>query len=117
MTCTRNGCFNVQCYICHKSCDYSHFNDRHRGGKEGNCPLFDKNVEQRHEDEVQAAEKQARKQLADEHPEVEVELLEVKVSDKVKQDDQKRKANILAGVAPPPARARGPPAANRGEFG
>jgi len=36
MTCTRNGCFNIQCYVCSKSCTYDHFNDPGRGGKLGN---------------------------------------------------------------------------------
>lgn len=36
MTCTRNGCMNIQCYVCAKSCGYDHFNDVGRGGKAGN---------------------------------------------------------------------------------
>lgn len=36
MTCTRNGCMNIQCYVCSKSCGYDHFNDPGRGGKAGN---------------------------------------------------------------------------------
>lgn len=50
MICTK--CSNIQCYICSKSCDYQHFNDSSRGGKAGNCPLFDgdNGVEQRHEE-------------------------------------------------------------------
>ena len=90
MTCTRNGCFNTQCYVCHKSCNYSHFNDVSRGGKDGNCPLFD-SVEQRHEDEVRAAEESARKLVAEQNPAVPTELLDVRVSEKVKADEKRRK--------------------------
>lgn len=39
MTCTK--CRNVQCYVCSESCSYQHFDDSRRGGKVGNCPLFD----------------------------------------------------------------------------
>ncbi|KAK4188710.1 hypothetical protein QBC35DRAFT_495365 [Podospora australis] len=91
MTCTRNGCANVQCYVCSKSCDYSHFDDSSRGGKQGNCPLFD-SVESRHEVEVQAAQEKARQQVAQENPAVEAELLEIKFSEKVQQDDKRRMA-------------------------
>lgn len=96
MTCTRNGCLNVQCYVCSKSCDYSHFDDASRGGKQGNCPLFD-SVEKRHEDEVRAAEEVARRLVAQEHPDVDNDLLQIKVSDKVKADDERRK---LSGHLP-----------------
>lgn len=67
MTCTR--CMNVQCYICHKSCDYTHFNDPSRGGKEGNCALFD-DVKKRHNDEVTAAEERTRRELIEKNPEM-----------------------------------------------
>jgi len=56
MTCTRGGCYNVQCYVCSKSCGYDHFDDRNRGGKPGNCPLFE-SVQARHDQEVAQAEK------------------------------------------------------------
>ncbi|KAH6662974.1 ring finger protein [Halenospora varia] len=91
MTCTRNGCFNVQCYVCSKSCGYDHFNDKTRGGKEGNCPLFE-SVEARHEEEVKKAEKEALEKVRAEHPEYTEEDLMVKVSEDVKKDEQLRKA-------------------------
>lgn len=76
MTCTRAGCKNIQCYVCSKSCDYSHFNDLARGGKEGNCPLFDKDgVEARHDNEVQAAEVKARLKVMGDNPRISEELL------------------------------------------
>ncbi|KAK4237352.1 hypothetical protein C8A03DRAFT_44770 [Achaetomium macrosporum] len=95
MMCTRPGCGNMQCYVCSQSCrDYSHFNDSSRGGKAGNCPLFD-NVEQRHATEVQAAEERARQKIAEENPDVDAELLEIKFSESVKKDDEVRKTIIM----------------------
>ncbi|POS78104.1 hypothetical protein DHEL01_v203504 [Diaporthe helianthi] len=90
MTCTK--CRNIQCYVCSKSCDYSHFNDASRGGKTGNCPLFDDGhgVEKRHRDEVRAAEEQARKKALELHPEVRADLLEFQLSDKVKKDEEQK---------------------------
>lgn len=87
MTCTK--CANVQCYVCSKSCDYSHFNDARRGGKVGNCDLFDKEggVEARHQAEVKAAEEEARKKAREEHKDLNPELLEFKESEKVKRDE------------------------------
>lgn len=81
----------MQCYVCSKSCDYSHFDDSSRGGKKGNCPLFD-SAEQRHEEEVLAAEELARKKAVEENPDVNAELLQFNFSEKVKRDDERRKA-------------------------
>ncbi|KAK4098303.1 hypothetical protein N658DRAFT_432311, partial [Parathielavia hyrcaniae] len=91
MTCSRPGCRSIQCYVCHKSCDYSHFDDSSRGGKKGNCPLFD-SVEERHDNEVKAAEEAARQKVAEENPDVNAESLAINFSDKVKQDDARRTA-------------------------
>lgn len=91
MTCTRNGCRNIQCYVCSKSCDYNHFNDPSRGGKVGNCPLFE-SVEQRHDEEVKKAEKEALEKVLADHPEYSEEDLKVKMSENVKKDDEKRKS-------------------------
>ncbi|KZL79394.1 ring finger protein [Colletotrichum incanum] len=74
MTCTAANCRNIQCYVCSKSCDYSHFNDVNRGGKQGNCPLFD-NVDARHNAEVQAAEEKARKKVLESNRRVDKDLL------------------------------------------
>ncbi|KUJ06844.1 ring finger protein [Mollisia scopiformis] len=89
MTCTRNGCNNIQCYVCSKSCGYGHFNDRSRGGKPGNCPLFD-NVEERHKGEVSKAEKEALQRILAEHPEYTEDDLKVKISENVKDDDRRK---------------------------
>ena len=102
MTCTRPGCRNIQCYVCSKSCDYSHFDDTRRGGKPGNCPLFE-SVEERHDNEVKKAEQEALDKVRAEHPEYTEEDLKIKVSEKVKKDDERRKANDPRN----PARARG----------
>ncbi|KAG5768564.1 hypothetical protein H9Q72_003959 [Fusarium xylarioides] len=95
MTCTRKGCGNVQCYVCSKSCDYNHFNDESRGGKQGNCPLFE-SAEERHENEVNAAEKAAKQKVLEENPELASapELLNFNMSEKVKTDDMRRKSGF-----------------------
>ncbi|KAK4448025.1 ring finger protein [Podospora aff. communis PSN243] len=98
MTCTAVGCRNVQCYVCSKSCDYAHFDDTTRGGKKGQCPLFD-SVEQRHEDEVRAAELKAREQVAQENPNIDAEAFQFNFSERVKQDEERRKANNPAPAA------------------
>ncbi|KAJ2907314.1 hypothetical protein MKZ38_003170 [Zalerion maritima] len=92
MTCSK--CGNRQCYVCGKSCDYAHFDDPARGGQSGNCPLFDNTVglEQRHQDEVRLAEEAARAQVQSENPDIGEDLLKIKVSDKVKDDEERRRA-------------------------
>jgi TRIAD3 protein (E3 ubiquitin-protein ligase RNF216) len=95
MTCTRNGCLNVQCYICSKSCQYDHFNNSSRGGKSGNCPLFE-DVNLRHDTEVKKAEKEALDKVRSEHPEYTEEDLKIKMSENVKKDDRGRQADPRA---------------------
>ncbi|OBT77343.1 hypothetical protein VF21_03458 [Pseudogymnoascus sp. 05NY08] len=85
-------CGNIQCYVCSKSCQYNHFDDERRGGKSGNCPLFD-DVQVRHEDETKRAEAIIVEKLKKEHPEVDPEDLEIRVSDAVKEDEERRKKN------------------------
>ncbi|KAK0702032.1 hypothetical protein B0T26DRAFT_744932 [Lasiosphaeria miniovina] len=97
MMCTRNGCRNIQCYVCSESCDYRHFDDQNRGGRLGNCPLFD-SVEKRHADEVRAAEEKARKQATEKNPHVKAELFEIKFSDAV-LEDEKRRQNLGRAAA------------------
>ncbi len=94
MTCTKSGCKNIQCYVCSKSCGYDHFDDASRGGTKGNCPLFD-SVEVRHQEEVQAAEEQARKRVAEENPGIDARLLEIKLSDRVKEDEHRRRRGVF----------------------
>lgn len=91
MICTRKGCFSVQCYICSKSCSgYDHFDDINRGGKAGNCRLFE-NVEQRHDEEVMEAEKAALEKIRAIHPEYTEEDFKIKMSEEVLKDDDRRK--------------------------
>ncbi|KAF4632110.1 hypothetical protein G7Y89_g6019 [Cudoniella acicularis] len=71
---------------------YDHFDDRTRGGKEGNCPLFE-SVEARHDEEVKKAEKDALEKVRAEHPEYTEDDLKVKVSENVLKDEERRKAN------------------------
>lgn len=102
MTCTK--CGNIQCYVCSRSCDYSHFNDTRRGGKAGNCDLFDKEggVEARHQAEVSAAEEEARKKVQEEHKDLDPALLKFNESEKIKQDEarreQERESGFLEGA-------------------
>ncbi|KIH88844.1 ring finger protein [Sporothrix brasiliensis 5110] len=90
MTCTRAGCSNVQCYVCHQSCDYSHFDDTSRGGKAGNCPLFE-SAEERHEVEVLNAEEAARQKAIENNPDVHIDHLKFQVSEQVAADESRRK--------------------------
>ncbi|KAL1888839.1 hypothetical protein Sste5346_009317 [Sporothrix stenoceras] len=98
MTCSRPGCTNVQCYVCHQTCDYTHFDDTTRGGKEGNCPLFE-NAEDRHEIEVHDAEEKARQKVIADNPDVDVDLLKINMSEKVANDEKRRKTNEAARQA------------------
>ncbi|RYP48377.1 hypothetical protein DL768_005746 [Monosporascus sp. mg162] len=88
ITCTR--CRTIQCYICRETVkDYSHFNDTSRGGKNGQCPLFD-STEQRHRDEVQRAEEAARQKVTQERPDVDGEALQFNLSKEVENDEKRR---------------------------
>lgn len=48
-------------------------------------------MEQRHEDEVRAAEEKAKKQVVEENPDVDAAIFDINFSDVVKTDDQRRK--------------------------
>ncbi|KAK7547286.1 hypothetical protein IWX49DRAFT_552915 [Phyllosticta citricarpa] len=95
MTCT--SCRNLQCYVCSKDVkDYHHF-----GEGRDKCPLYE-NTEQRHENEVQKAEKAAFEQLKKENPDISEEDLKIQVSEAVKKADKERIARGgLRGVANP----------------
>jgi len=86
MTCSTKGCGNIQCYVCSKDCsNYGHFNDASRGGKEGQCPLFDSpgSLDKRHEEEVKAAELKARAQVIQENPEIPPEAFQFRFANGV----------------------------------
>ncbi|KZL85749.1 ring finger protein [Colletotrichum incanum] len=102
MTCTRPGCRNVQCYVCSKSCDYSHFDDSSRGGKKGNCPLFEE-TEVRHEREVRNAGEEARQKVMAANPDFNEEHLTFNTSKRV-PDKQKNRKSAQLREAPRGAR-------------
>ncbi|KAJ4011736.1 hypothetical protein NW752_008747 [Fusarium irregulare] len=99
MTCSKPGCRNVQCYVCSKSCDYSHFDRPERGGKVGNCPLFD-NVAERHVREVEKAEEETKQKVLEENPGLEPELLNLSFSSNVKKDEDRRLERAAARHIP-----------------
>ncbi|RDW69747.1 hypothetical protein BP6252_08767 [Coleophoma cylindrospora] len=107
-TCAAPDC--ERCYVCSKPAGYDHFNDLTRGGKIGNCPLFDTQdllLEQRHENEIRQAEKVALAKIRADHPEYTEDDLKINMSEKVAEDDKRRRAeydpqarvlaNIVAG--------------------
>lgn len=90
MMCTR--CSSIQCYVCSKDITkdgYAHFNESARGGRPGQCPLFD-NTEQRHDEDVKKAEQKALEKVRAENPGVSEEELKVKVSDAVEKNEKER---------------------------
>lgn len=99
MTCSKPGCRNVQCYVCSKSCAYSHFDRPERGGKPGNCPLFD-NVVERHVREVEKAEEETKQKVLEENPGLEPELLDLNFSSNVKKDEDRRLERAAARHIP-----------------
>jgi len=106
MTCTKAGCRNVQCYVCSKSCGYNHFDRPERGGKAGNCPLFDDVVE-RHAKEVEKAETETKRKVLEENPGLEPEFLDLDFSSKVKEDEARQLERTAARRNPyerPPRR-------------
>lgn len=89
MTCPK--CRNLQCYICSKTCEYSHFNDPARGGKAGQCPLFDEQgIDVRHAEDVRKAEEEARTKIIAQNADIDRSFLEIRLSDRVKQDEEQR---------------------------
>ncbi|KAI1429932.1 hypothetical protein F5Y12DRAFT_212061 [Xylaria sp. FL1777] len=91
--CTK--CGTLQCDVCRKTItDYSHFNDLRRGGKAGQCPLFDASQD-RYEKEVSSAEEEMRKKVAEENPEVDVGALHIPICKNTQQSDDKIKKGVL----------------------
>ncbi|KAF3911915.1 hypothetical protein ABW21_db0207934 [Orbilia brochopaga] len=108
IVCSR--CSAINCYLCSKVIkDYKHFNDVNRGGKSGNCLLFD-NTDERHHNEVQAAEQAAINKIRAENPDISEEEMRVRLS-KVVLDGERQKideGNRRLGILNPPAVAIGP---------
>ncbi|KAI1502393.1 hypothetical protein F5X99DRAFT_417918 [Biscogniauxia marginata] len=68
VVCTK--CRTIMCDVCRQTVkDYSHFDDTRRGGKQGQCPLFDKS-DIRYDDEVREAEIKARRKVVEDNPQV-----------------------------------------------
>ncbi|KAI1736787.1 hypothetical protein F4680DRAFT_249810 [Xylaria scruposa] len=66
--CTK--CGTLQCDVCRQTIkDYTHFNDPNRGGKLGQCPLYD-DSQGRYEKEVSNAEAEVRKNIVSENPDL-----------------------------------------------
>ncbi|KAK2022648.1 RING finger protein [Colletotrichum zoysiae] len=111
MTCTAANCRNIQCYVCSKSCnDYSHFNDGGRGGKVGNCPLFDDvDINVLHKSQVKAAEDKARLKVLESNRGVDKDFLKFNESDhKPRRPGNPAQNHRMAGHHP-----QGPPSAPR----
>ena len=89
MTCTGPGCTNTQCYICSQSCDYNHFLNKARGGSA--CPLWDANVEERHEGDIKRAQRAAIQAVTNRDPNIKSEMLGINMSVNVKLDDANRR--------------------------
>ncbi|KAI0116912.1 hypothetical protein F4814DRAFT_266602 [Daldinia grandis] len=87
--CTK--CHTLQCYVCRQTItDYKHFDDSSRGGKNGQCPLFDK-TEERHQQEVQQAEEKTRQKMLEDNTNITEDVLKIDISEEVLRDDQKRR--------------------------
>jgi TRIAD3 protein (E3 ubiquitin-protein ligase RNF216) len=90
MRCTK--CGHQQCYVCSKDIkDYRHFGDN-------GCPLHD-NHENRHEQEVEKAEKEIIAKIRAERPDISEHELKVEVSDLIKQEEEERKRRAQARVS------------------
>ncbi|KAI8307029.1 hypothetical protein K4K61_003938 [Colletotrichum sp. SAR11_59] len=83
--------FPGHCYVCSKSCAYDHFDDAARGGKKGNCPLFEQ-TEVRHEKEVRQAEEEARQKVLAAKPKLNEELLKFNMSKHVTKEEKKTRS-------------------------
>ncbi|KAF2723917.1 hypothetical protein K431DRAFT_282611 [Polychaeton citri CBS 116435] len=86
-------CKNMQCYVCSQTITtYEHFTDKKLPRKNKSttkCPLYD-NAEERHNQEVEAAEAKAREEALADNPDISTEDLEIKMSDAVKLGEADR---------------------------
>ncbi|KAI0482209.1 hypothetical protein GGR56DRAFT_619038 [Xylariaceae sp. FL0804] len=102
ITCTKCGI--THCDVCRQPVTngYAHFNDATRGGKNGQCALFDR-TEERYQNEVRHAEEEARKRVAESNPQLDADQLQIKVSKEVEQDELRRKqSEVRYARAPQP---------------
>lgn len=105
MTCPVTTCRNMQCYICSKDCDYNHFVQKHVRPEDSQCPLYD-NSEDRHEKEVKEAQDKITREVKSERPDIAQENLEINMSDRVREDEERRRRANYSQV-PRPQRAPG----------
>ncbi|KAI1114433.1 hypothetical protein F5Y14DRAFT_169176 [Nemania sp. NC0429] len=97
-----NKCGTIQCDVCRQTIhDYSHFNDTNRGGKVGQCPLFDES-QGRYEAEVSNAEAQMRKKVVEENPDVDEEALRIPISKTIPRCENKPKEGGFIAHQPIP---------------
>ncbi|EGZ73030.1 hypothetical protein NEUTE2DRAFT_165205 [Neurospora tetrasperma FGSC 2509] len=110
MTCPR--CRAMQCYVCRQPCDYNHFDDVNRGGRKGNCPLFEQqSLDDIHDKEAREAEERERKKLLEADPSIDAKELEIKFDEKLfpKRQQHAHPNGVRVAVAYPgqgPARLR-----------
>lgn len=101
----------MQCYVCRQPCDYNHFDDLNRGGRKGNCPLFEQqSLDDIHDKEAREAEERERKKLLEADPSMDAKALEIKFDEKLFPKRQQHAHNgVRVAVAYPgqgPARLR-----------
>ncbi|KAI1310431.1 hypothetical protein F5Y03DRAFT_392368 [Xylaria venustula] len=90
--CTK--CGTLQCDVCRKTIlDYSHFNDTRRGGKLGQCPLFDAS-EERYEKEVTGAEVEMRQKVVEKNPDLDEKALHIPTSKSIQQSEDRPKQGV-----------------------
>ncbi|KAK6497650.1 hypothetical protein TWF481_012055 [Arthrobotrys musiformis] len=108
IVCSR--CHAMNCYLCSKVIkDYHHFNDPARGGRTGNCLLFD-NTDERHHNEVHAAEEAAIAKIRAENPEITEEQMRIQLSQVIIDEERQKieEGNRRLGHNHPGAGARPP---------
>ncbi|KAG9254296.1 uncharacterized protein F5Z01DRAFT_622410, partial [Emericellopsis atlantica] len=95
MCCTK--CRNQQCYLCGASVnDYSHF-----GNGSSQCILWDENIQSRHDDAVEAAERTARARvLAQSKGSISEDKLKINMAKAVQEDDERRRIRTQRGAQP-----------------
>ncbi|KAI0966272.1 hypothetical protein F4678DRAFT_297484 [Xylaria arbuscula] len=90
--CTK--CGTLQCDVCRKTIlDYSHFNDIKRGGKMGQCPLFDAS-EERYQKEVTGAELEMRQKVVEKNPDLDEKALHIPISKNIQQRVDRAKQGV-----------------------
>jgi len=107
MTC---NCGNTQCYVCGgKTVDYKHFNQNplhSNAPKDPNkCPLYD-DLETRHREDVEKAEKEAREAVQKEFPNIAAEDLEIKMAEAVRNEPAKTDRAPMPAMGQNEERAR-----------